>query len=351
MQDIHRSLCRCGVSVLNVGPGTASLVVREGKAGTRADIEGTASCKSAWACPVCAPRLADARARALYPQVVQAMADGFSAFLLTFTCRHKRKMSLSGLMIRLKAAWRALMQSGDYRDWSARFVDKPKWSRGWDMTHGQHGWHPHLHMMLLLPVGAVDADAADLLRFWLKQARLAGLSVTRGAQDVRRLDNPEAVARYAVSPAAVYEALALAKKQGNGGGFTPFQILEGAILDQKSGVSGSKWVALWREYVRTTKGSRLVGTSRNLTLKPDADLALDDERQPVDRPVAFDRVAVRALDRANLMPKLLSVAENEDCPWSRRASCLSFLKAHRISGRFWSLPVVEPCEHQRGGPT
>lgn len=342
VKDIHRSLSLCGVSVLNSGPGNANLVVRDGKIGARADIEGTASCKSAWACPVCAPRLADARAKALLPQVTKAMQNGFSAFLLTFTVRHKRLMSLDDLLSSLGAAWRGLMQSRDYREWCKRFIQKPEWSKGWDVTRGDlHGWHPHLHMMLLLPAGGTEQDAAHLLDFWMKQARLSGLTVTRGAQDVQRLDNPEAAARYAVSPAAVYEAVALAKKQGTGGGLTPFQILERAISDQKTGHSKSRWIALWREYVTATKGRRLVSVSRNLSLKPDKDLVLEDDAPVVDRPIAFDRVAIRALDRANLMPALLLVVERFHCPWSRRASCLAFLKKHRIPGKFWSLPILE----------
>ena len=343
VKDIHRSLSLCGVSVLRVGSGNASLVVRESSSGLRADLEGTMSCKSAWACPVCAPRLANARAKALQPQVAAFMQRGFTAYLLTFTVRHKRNTPLDALLDKLGVAWRGLMQSRDYVQWRHGFPEKPEWSRGWDMTHGNHGWHPHMHMMLLLPPSGTEKDAAELLAFWMKQARLAGLTVSRDAQDVQRLDNPEAAARYAVSPAAVYEAVALAKKQGTGAGKTPFQILELAVADEKAGVSGSRWVALWREYVEATKGRRLVATSRGLKLKADAALSLEDDDEPlkVDRLVAFDRVAIRALDRSNLMPHLLLISESLDCPWSRRSAIVSFLKGRCIPGLFWPLPVVD----------
>jgi hypothetical protein len=58
--------------------------------------------------------------------------------------------------------------------------------------------------------------------------RAAGGDALPSAQDATRANNPEEAARYAVTPAACYEAVTLAKKRAQAereAGETPFEIL------------------------------------------------------------------------------------------------------------------------------
>jgi len=331
--DIHKSASLCGIGrTFYKTPGNPNAIVRqhatlvcdgEGHAG----IEGVAHCKSAWSCPVCSPKIAAARGEALAPQITNLMTNGWSAHLLTLTVRHERGDDLNALFDVLRDSWQRVTSGRAWRDWrTGEGGQKAQFVRGFDLTYSDaNGWHPHVHVMLLQPPGADNPEW--VIQRWRAELEARGWRADDAAQDCRRVDNPEAAARYAVSPAAVYEAVAMSKKRarGEGSGLTPFEILARAVADDGRG----RWAMLWRDYVRSTKSRRQVTTSRNLKLSSDDELDLTETTPVAD--IGFQ--ALRELDKRELTADLLAAVE-QNLSLARYAA-LSILS--RLNSPDWQI--------------
>lgn len=333
VHDVHTSLSACGTRPIP-GSGGARLVC-EGEGSSRAKITGLMQCHSAWSCPVCSPKLAAARAESLKPQIAEKMEQGWTAHLLTLTLRHDFEDELSRLFDALNDAWKLTTSGRAWADWRGRGDEAVQFVRGFDLTHGRHGWHPHLHILLLLPPGRDDADW--MLGRWSDCLSEVGYECLPDALDCRKVDDPEAAAAYAVSPAAVYEPIAMAKKRarGDGVGLTPFEILNNAIDDYRARRRGSRWMALWREYVRVTKGRRQATASRGLKLKP----GQDEAKGAIDEIASMGMRTIRELDRARRTTELLDITEMAG-PLMRRQSVRKLLSS--LHSKDWKIIEPEP---------
>jgi hypothetical protein len=343
--DLSRSVALCGLGTVPLsaaGDGLGRIALHHAEA--RASFAGVTFCASPWACPVCAPRLALLRAEALRPQVARLMAGGWTAHLLTLTLRHTRDEFLPALFDIAQQAWKMLKEGGKWTREVVKKGGKPEFVRGYDITWSEaNGWHLHLHVSLYLPPGHGEGDttAAWVLRRWMECVMAAGGEAEPQAQDARRVDNPAAAAAYAVTPAACYEAVALAMKRARSGrgGLTPFELLERAVAKDR------RFRAVWRQYVAGTKGRKQVTTSHGLKLSGDEALVAEDKAHEADlgpdHLVALTRRALRDADRAGLLPVLLDVAEaHAGDPDAARVAVAALLAAIP-DGEWWILPPLK----------
>jgi len=356
VMDHHKALGLCGLGTFGFrgeNKPMAHLVCDhvEGAGSLR----GTSRCNSSWACPVCSARRSAARTLALLPQVRAHMAAGGTCHFLTLTMAHHRGMRLGDGLDVLTKAW-ADVTAG--RAWTRACKGGVQWVRGQDVTHGRrNGWHPHAHVLLLLGQGHGDGDemAGFVLARWREMVEAQGHRVSADSQRHDRVDDIERAVSYAVSPAAVYEATAMAKKRARKGtgGRTPFEILESAV-------SGSKAdVALWVQYVQEVKGRRQVSSSRGLKLEPDGSLPLpefDEDGEYVD--VADDIVAgigrksLAELDRERLTAPLLDLVGDSSGDYGEvRDAVRAFLgrlasKDWRMFGHFEGRDEVERARQE-----
>ena len=308
VKDHHKALALCGLGTYgekHERNPQAHLVCDhfEGKAGFRR----VAGCRSSWACPVCSAANSARRTRALKPQVRRHMANGGTAWLLTLTMRHKRNIALAESLMVLSGAWSS-MTSG--KGWEGLLATGDvQWVRGFDVTHGQHGWHPHVHVLLLPDAAWGDGSklAGNILARWRKKLVALGWDSVEAAQDCRCVDDPEKAAAYAVAPAAVYDPTAMAMKRArkDAGSRTPFEILEGANGTSK------RDKALWVEYVQAVKGRQQVTCSKGLTFDLKKVNEANDENgyEPPDIIAGIGREAVNELDRAGMSAPLLDAVE------------------------------------------
>lgn len=346
VSDLHSTVSLCGLGVIDNPdgtPGTARFSCDHGSGAVRQ--RGVMTCHSPLACPVCAPRVAARRARALTPQVEAHVAEGGTVSLVTLTLRHDRTASLRQMRRALAAAW-ARVTSGKWIC-KLRKAGKVEFVRGFDITWSErHGWHPHLHVTLFLGGGHDDADVCEaLVARWRRALAHEGWTITREAQHYHRADDPAAAARYAVTPAAVYESLAMAMKRarGEGAGLTPFEILERALDDKRvqeaaraagQGFEPSPWIARWREYVGETMGCRQAVTSQDLTLEPTEDDEEPEEAEDTVLEVGSD--ALREMDGANLVPAVLdAMDEHVGGPDGMREAVAVVMRPVRS---WWSIP-------------
>ena len=244
------------------------------------------------------------------------MQQGWSAHLLTLTVRHERAHDPAAVLEVLRRAWERTTSGAAWR--RVRERGGVEYARGYDMTWSPaHGWHPHLHLSLYL--APEHGDGAEVARWflarWIDSLHRLGWEAVADAQDAQRCDDPERAARYAVTPAAVYEALAMAMKRsrGQGSGATPFEILARAVDGAPSPfpfrVGQARARELWQEYVRATKGRRQVNTSRGITLSDDEDLVQPEDGDEVDELALLGPQSLRELDRRRLTALLLDEAE------------------------------------------
>jgi len=164
-----RRTCSCGFAKGTVGVAWSS------SADTAYPASGVITCGSVWACPVCSSKIRRVRTSEV-ETVAQWHADnGGELVMLTLTLRHTRGDSLATLVRGLSDAWRAVQASPT---WKARRKSLSGMVRALEVTQsftvgGGGGWHPHLHVLLLVPAGA---DATDV-------ALDVGLELTRGWGD------------------------------------------------------------------------------------------------------------------------------------------------------------------------
>lgn len=315
-----------------------------------ADVAGVLRCSSPWACPVCAPRVAAHRALTLQPQVEQKMRCGWSAYLVTLTIRHTAKTSLEDSFKLLNRGW-ARLTSGKRWD-KLRKLGGLEYVRGYDVTwSARHGWHAHIHFSLYLSREHGDGrEVAEwLLARWLEIIASLGGEALPGAQHFQKVNDPAKAARYAVSPAAVYESLALAMKRKRTGkcGRTPFEILSDAVADMDAGRrEGSRWVSLWKEYVMAVKGRRQVTASRGMHLSEDEPENAEEEDEP--RTVAeLGHATVIELDRTRTMADLLEAVEAGEDPDAVEDAVRGVLE--RLKATDWHV-VAGWCEPRTAEP-
>lgn len=293
---------RCGripIGPVEIGAGHA----------TGARYAGLETCSNIWACPVCAPKIANERALRLEAAAQAHRLEGGRLVMVTATLKHRAGQPLETVADRLTGAWRRLQQRRPWRETRDAHGVRHH-VRALEVTHGANGWHPHLHVLLFVRGKGEAADlAADLWPQWRAQVAKEGGEARRGAFDVREVD----VADYVAKWGAVQE-VALATGKANGKGRSPWQLLAASAAGERQ--AG----ALFAEYGATMKGRTAMQTSRGLLedygvtdmtedelrAAHDPDFDPDERRETV---LALSREEWAAVRKRGLAHKLLEVIE------------------------------------------
>ena len=133
-------------------------------------------CKSVWACPYCAERIAIERGQQFQFYIQEHLNAGGDVFLMTLTVPHRRQDSPFTLDERFQQAHRALFRSRRFRKLMADAgylgcVKSPEYTWG-----EKNGVHPHLHVLLFVESGVVcDMLQEHLYQLWVKECLKVGL--------------------------------------------------------------------------------------------------------------------------------------------------------------------------------
>jgi replication protein len=208
--------------------------------GRRAWWTGVALCKRQYACPVCASATA-ARRRDELTRMMRG--DGAGRWqMVTLTMRHSRGDSLLSLRKRLMAAWRKVRVTRVVRE---IFDEKVSASaRALEVTYGDNGWHPHLHILLRTEEWTVSEERC-LSELWV---RTVGATAERGVLWSKRASCASTVEAYLSKLGAEVAGIAKEPKHGN---VTPWQLAKAATTDEAAR-------ALWREYAEAMRGARIL---------------------------------------------------------------------------------------------
>jgi len=247
---------------------------------------GLSTCGSVWACPVCNARIQAVRRLEVGTALAWGLASGSAAFG-AYTLRHHAGSSLDATWRGLSRCWQAVARDKVVRNLreSAGLVGI---IRAAEVTHGAHGWHPHLHPVLLFSGRVSDAQVHELhaaqFRAWSAAADRFGLSApVLGAQDLHRVTGGQAHAElgdyftkasYAPSSEAVgWEMTSTqTKSRSRGEGRTPWDLLTAVHVEGDADA-----LDLWHAWERDSKGKRALTWSRGLRAAVGLDVEATDE--------------------------------------------------------------------------
>ena len=157
----------------------------------KAFYSGLQVCASVWACPVCAAKISERRRAELVTAVALAKSMGLHVKLLTLTVPHGLGDELPVLLEQIRNAWR--------RTSSTRAGDKLRkllgikgTIRALEVTHGQNGFHPHLHVLLFLEQDATNGCIQGLFTpIWQDTQIRAYLRYRETVRELSRLTDRE----------------------------------------------------------------------------------------------------------------------------------------------------------------
>lgn len=254
-------------------------------------------CERVWHCPVCAARISEERRREL--NLALSRSEQYYVVLATFTVGHHAGQRLAESL--------KLLQKGYHRFMSGRAIVALKdeheidgFCTALEVTHGDNGWHPHIHALVFLRWGGdlhwldetdrvkyLDERIGKLhLDFWLRWKHIVaslGGEVSPAAFDVRATDEgvTDYVSKFGKLPTELRPAKKSMKwgpadeltkavvKRGRAGGRTPFELLHDyAEGDAEAG-------KLFVEYAKAMKRKQQLRWSAGMREK----LGLGEEKQ------------------------------------------------------------------------
>ena len=145
--------------------------------GKRARFGGLTTCGSGWTCPVCALKIAEVRRAELSKALVQHVTAGGRVHLMTLTFPHEADWPLADLMARFDKARNRFTNSRAFKKILGK--DGAATCKGrvssLEITNGQNGWHPHLHVLLFVRRSLTIDEGEILQHAWVSQLLKAGL--------------------------------------------------------------------------------------------------------------------------------------------------------------------------------
>lgn len=246
---------------------------------------GVCVCANVWLCPVCSAKIRAGRADEIARGVARHILDGGSAWMVTFTVRHAQGHALAELLDALNDAFRRL-GNGKAAQGETERTGKVGTINAREITFGRHGWHPHLHVIVLFETEPEPEALAHMMarwqRLWLRWSEKHGFPANeKNGVKWDRVVTPEGAGEYIAkaqdSGKHIGNEVARGDlKRGKLGSLTPFEIIE---YFAKTGDMAA--VDLWHEYEKATRGKAALSWSRGLKAR-----LLDEEEGPTDEDLA-----------------------------------------------------------------
>lgn len=269
-------------------------------------MSGLETCGSIWSCPVCAAKIRNVRSDEISRGLSGHITAGGGALLVTLTLPHAVADELRKTVGLVTDGFRAVNSGRIYADDRAAFGILGH-IRAFEITHGENGWHPHLHVIVCLQRPATPDVAAALqarwqarwdrwlrARGWRASVDGIGVRVDRVRRDaaavgayVAKLQEGEKLDRSVGNEVARADL-----KNGRQGSRVPFEILADFGTD-----GNAVDLQLWQEYQLATKGRSAVRWSKGLRK-----LLLADEPEQTDEEIAAAQVG--GVEIARLAPWL-----------------------------------------------
>jgi hypothetical protein len=214
---------------------------------------GLHTCASVWICPICAAKISERRRLDLQQALDSANRQGLVVGLLTLTVPHYVTTDVRHLL-GMVSYLSKLFWSG--RSTAANLIPGYVGQiRALETTHGENGWHPHLHVLVFSCDPLLEAVEALYSR-WAALVEDSGLGTPN--RYALTLQDGTYAAKYAGKWGLAEELTKAHVKQGRRGGRTPWAIL----ADYFGGDTSSG--RLFQDFAMAFKGSVQLRWSNNL---------------------------------------------------------------------------------------
>lgn len=243
---------------------------------------GLMACGSVWSCPICAARVAERRRAELIEAIAACRESGGDVLLMTTTVPHTRSDDALGLLNLHNDTYRRFW-CGEPGRRLRESLGMVGFVRALEVTHGDHGWHPHGHTLLFVRAGLDLEDVKKRLwGRWESLLNRAGVNPSSNAFDLQDgskaaryatkfgLTDDEAERRWGIAGELTR---ANTKRSKARGGRTPFQLLaDYTDGDKQAG-------ALFVEFSKVFRGRKQLQWSNGLRsrLLPDTEDLTDEE--------------------------------------------------------------------------
>jgi hypothetical protein len=220
-------------------------------------------CGSPWSCTLCAPVVRQRRAEEIDGGLHRHLEYGGGAEFLTLTLRHHSGDTLASRLDPVTQSLRWVLKGAPWerRKSALGYVGAIK---AIDITHGQNGWHPHSHSVLLFDRPLTDVERRNL-RSWVfgrwgavVERRGLGSITWRNGVDVRRVTAGGGISDYLAKVDGGWSP-GLETARSDIKGASPFALLRSLLATGDASIA-----ALWREYETATFGKRAVVWSPGL---------------------------------------------------------------------------------------
>lgn len=274
-----------------------------------AGFSGLFTCGNVWLCSECSIRIAVKRAQELEMVLSHFVQRGGWAVLVTLTMRHRQGHTLAQCLKALGKGWSAVTTG---RAWQAEkdASGYAGYARALEITHGDNGWHAHVHAVLVFDRqpsdDMVDAMAGAMFGRWSAAVQRAGMPAPtlEHGLDVQKLDPAKgqglqeqsaAWSRY-VTKGLAAESLLGGVKDAKGANRSIRQLMTDATVPQVWEAPGNGDMvssldltarALLREYEVATKGRRQLTWSNG---RHDLRAAAQLEPEQTDEEIAAEQL-------------------------------------------------------------
>lgn len=243
-------------------------------------------CGSIWTCPVCAKQITEKRREELKTGLTTwKNAHSGGVLLLTLTFSHSVNQPLKSLLEGQKRAYKRFCENTRVVNLLKRIGVTHK-IKGFEVTYGANGWHPHNHILLLTEHNVLNFGIyqEELAQIWISCCTRSGLNAPSMQHGLDIRDGSYAE-QYVSKWGLEHELTKGHVKQGRNGSFTPFDLLNYSMVDGE--MNGRTAASLFQEYAIATKGARQLVWSRGLKAllgieeKTDEELAEETENEAI----------------------------------------------------------------------
>lgn len=315
----------------------------------RAEVHGLMRCSSPWECADCAQRIGLERRAELEQLATAHRAGGGELYHCTLTVKHETPLPPKPLRKHVTRGWSYVISGEPWRR-KVRELGLNGQVRALDVTVGpHHGWHPHLHVLLLSSAPLSDEQQLELTEWIYARWCRAIVRPVKGAPEIQleaptrkrgiRLERAN-VAGYLAEASICWpdELASPTMKEARGDNRTPWQVLHDITFKHyATEEAGRRDVGIWLEWGESMRGAKQLTWSKGLKKRyqiaevSDEDAA-QGELELADAPEKRHMIDVPAWEWNNLVladpdlyAELLEIAEIpgiEPADAQRRADAL-----------------------------
>lgn len=232
---------------------------------------GLMVCGNVWVCPVCASKISERRRVELKKAFKAHLDGGGYCTMVTLTFSHSVKDKLDDLLLALGKSVNKF-RSGKRYDCFRKEIGLIGSIRAFEITYGENGWHPHIHLLLMHSIEIEPWDWTSmedkLYSMWSGACASNGLETSR--EHGLKMDDAAQASTYIGKWGDIMdkrwgtdsEMTKANIKKGRAGSLTPFDFLRKVIED-----GDLEYEEKFKEYAKATKTKRQLVWSPGLKAK------------------------------------------------------------------------------------